>query len=220
MTENFVALIPNAITVTIGPISIATLILLFFSKKPRINSIVYTLGWILGIVACVVIFAQIFSSSGGSDTRKLFSILIDLLLGLVLIYFGFKEFSKRKKKAGAPSWMKAIDSLSPLKAFAIGFFYSTINSKNTLINISSAAAIGEMAKMSTEMLVDTTAYTLIGSSAFIILTLLFLIFNKKVQKPLIAAKEWLITNNSLILCVIFLLVGAELVIKSILRLWQ
>ncbi|MBA5735131.1 GAP family protein, partial [Escherichia coli] len=82
------------------------LILILLSNKARINSIFYTVGWIVGNIAIFFIGLFLMSSavSSSGDQSTLVKVVL-IVLGALLILLGAHEFTKRPKngeKAATP----------------------------------------------------------------------------------------------------------------------
>lgn len=216
--ETIIDILPNALSVALSPMSIAALILLFFGKKSKISGLVFTIGWFIGIIASEVVFSHIFSQAGDGGSKKLFSAIIDTLLGMLLLYFALREWRHRPKKRTKnlqPKWMQEIEAISLPKAFLVGLLFSAINSKNTVLNIASATEIGKSVSSFADIVAVSLIYAFVCSITFMSLVVAFLMFNKRVSKPLQIMKRWLILNNATIMCVLFLLLGANFIFKGI-----
>lgn len=219
MQQIILDVLPSALSVALSPMSIAAIILLFFGKNAKLRGLVFALGWLVGIVASVAIFSQIFSQAGDSDAKKASSAVIDIVLGILLLGLACREWisrpRSRSKNQPQPKWMRAIESISTLQALLMGMALSVVNSKNTILNISSAAEIGQHTNSLAEIMTSTLIYALIGSSTFILLAVTYSMFSSSMIRPLNAMKTWLTNYNSIILALLFVALGIKMLVKGL-----
>lgn len=209
-------LTPIATAVALSPMPVAALLLMLLSKRAKINSVGFLLGWIVGLALLVFIVSYFISASSDSSGSNSIRAIINGVLGVILILFALKEWKGRPKKGEAahmPKWMAAIDSFSPVKAFAIGVLLATMNFKNTPMGIS-AATIMSRSENASEQLGLFTFYLLIGSITILLPTVAFLIFGSHIQGKLESTKEWLVYHNNAIMFVLFFILGAMLISKA------
>lgn len=70
---------------------------------------------------------------------------VKLALGVLLVFFGARQWHRRPKDASQaqlPKWMGAIDRLTPVKVFGLGLALAALNAKNAPLTIAAAASIG------------------------------------------------------------------------------
>lgn len=212
------SLMPHAVAVALSPIPIAALILLLLSNRPKANSIGFLLGWLIGLFLTVFVSALIFSQPFDSHSGKtLISRILSGVLGLLLLFFALKEWKSRTKpgeEAKMPSWMKTIESFTPLKSFFIGALIVAVNAKNTVLDITAGVTIAQKTNSSSELLTTTIIYTIIASLTIIIPVLGFIVFGGKLNNNLNSTKIWLIQNNAAVLFVLFLILGVSILSKA------
>jgi len=212
--------LPLAVGVAISPIPIIAVILMLFSGRARQNSLVFTLGWIVGIVAAMTILVGVAStqdlSTGGqpSDTSS----WIKLILGLLLLAAAVGQWRKRPKvgeEATTPAWMARIDTLKPGAALGLGVLLSALNPKNLLLIAGGAVAIADADLGSTDTVVAVAVFTIIGACTVAVPTLAYLIMGSRVQPALDGAKAWLSANNATVMAVLLLVIGVSLFGKGV-----
>ena len=62
-----------------------------------------------------------------------------------------------------PAWMKAVDSVTPVRAAAIGFLLTCVNPKTLLLIIGGAAAAARTGTSASVLVVTWAVFVLIGS---------------------------------------------------------
>lgn len=100
MGSAFSAILSPAVGILISPFPIVGLILILLSNKARINSIFYTVGWIVGNIAIFFIGLFLMSSavSSSGDQSTLVKVVL-IVLGLYL-YFSAHMISQNVQKTG------------------------------------------------------------------------------------------------------------------------
>lgn len=217
MDKNIADILPYATAVALSPMPIAALILMLLSAKAKVNSVAFTLGWIVGLATLVFFVKYLVALFGGdvhSSTGFSIRTLIHLVLGIVLIAFAIKEWRLRPKVGESPKmpkWMSAVETFTPVKAFGIGFLLATINLKNTPMGITVGAVISNAGEAGVVVLLS---YLILASSTITIPTLGFLLIGKRLEKSLESLKGWLVSNNATIMFVLFLILGVVLLSKA------
>lgn len=218
MEQSIASILPLSFAVALSPMPIAALLLMLLSNRAKINSVMFALGWIVGLAVLVYAVSFLVSSSTTSAASSGFSLkqIIDIALGVLLVFFAIKQWKGRPKKGQAakiPKWMNAVVSFSPVKAFAVGFLLATINFKNTPVGIAVGTTLSHLS--SSGQLIGFIVYLLLASSTILLPTLAFLVFGKSLQGTLNGLKNWLINNNATIMFVLFLIIGVMLISKAL-----
>lgn len=133
MGSAFSAILSPAVGILISPFPIVGLILILLSNKARINSIFYTVGWIVGNIAIFFIGLFLMSSavSSSGDQSTLVKVVL-IVLGALLILLGAHDFTKRPKngeQAATPKWFEKMSNIKPGGAMMFAFVLSAVNPK-------------------------------------------------------------------------------------------
>ena len=122
---NFGDILPFAIGVAISPVPIIAVILMLFSDKAKSNGLAFLIGWIGGLLIAggiVLTLANAGKISGGG-TPSTISFVIQLLLGLLLLFLAYRNWQTRPKEdeePEMPKWMAGIDSFTPARRWVLG----------------------------------------------------------------------------------------------------
>jgi threonine/homoserine/homoserine lactone efflux protein len=210
-------ILPEAIGIALSPFPIIGLILILFTKQARRNSLMFMIGWLLGLAAVAVIVLVLVNAgkiTAGESTTETGVKWITLLLGLALLFLAYRSWQKRPKQgetAPTPKWMATLDSIKPGAAFGLGAALSGVNPKNLLLNVAAAAAIAGASLTTPQTLVVLVVYILIASVSIIGPVVYYQAAGASAEKVLNELKAWLIQHNAAIMAVILLLIGAKLV---------
>ncbi|AIS58769.1 GAP family protein [Listeria ivanovii] len=218
MDSAFSAILSPAVGILISPFPIVGLILILLSNKARINSIFYTIGWIIGNIAIFFIGLFLMSSAVNSsgDQSMLVKIVL-IVLGGLLILLGAHDFMKRPKngeKAATPKWFEKMSNIKPGGAMIFAFALSAINPKNMLLSLTAGVSVGALNLAGGQETATIIMFTLIACCSIYIPTIAFLVAGDKLNKVLDSARKWLIQNNSVIMAVLFLFIGLSVISKA------
>ena len=204
-----------AIGVAISPVPIIAVILMLFSRHAGKNSLVFLLGWVLGLTvvgAIVLIFGSASSSSGGGSSTA--AGIVRLAIGALFLLLAAHEWRNRPKKgeqAKAPAWMDAIDKFSAIKSFGVAIFLSAINPKNLGLTIAAASSIAAASLSPGEEIGVFAIFLLIASVTVAGPVIYYALARERAQKGLDGLKGWLIDNNSTVMAVLLLVIGVKLI---------
>ena len=121
---------PNVLLLTLvialEPLPVLGGVLLLTAERGRPKAIGFLLGWafalaVIGVVI-VLVGGQVSTSSGSTSSKV--SAALDIVLGLVHRRFALRTRAKaaRGTERTTPGWMKRLDTMSPVAAFALGAF--------------------------------------------------------------------------------------------------
>jgi hypothetical protein len=135
-------ILPLAVGVAISPIPIIAAILMLFSPRAAGTSTGYLVGWILGIIAVTALLTALSGSLTTGDESDAGVSWSKIILGVLLLLVGLRQWRGRNDARATPKWMAAIDEFTPLKALGLGLLLSAVNPKNLLMGIPAGVTIG------------------------------------------------------------------------------
>src|SRR3954454_19401347 len=103
-------ILPLALGVAISPVPIIAAILMLLSPKAKSTSVGFLLGWVVGIVAAVVVFtllASVLPEADGSTSKPVAGTVKNVLGGLLLL-LAAKQWRSRpsgETDPNLPHWM-------------------------------------------------------------------------------------------------------------------
>ncbi|SDY48528.1 GAP family protein [Herbiconiux ginsengi] len=213
-------ILPLALGIAISPIPIIAAILMLLSPLARTTGLGFLAGWVLGVIVAVVVFTLLASilPESGDDGPKPIAGVITIILGLGLLFLAFRQWRSRPHDGGQPAlpkWMAAIDSMTAVRGFLLGFALSALNPKNLLMGVGAGVAIG-----SGDLTIGATTlviviFTLIAASTVALPVIAYLVASAKVAGPLEALHQWLLRNNATVMAILLLIIGVVLIGKGI-----
>src|SRR3954452_19872225 len=123
-------ILPYALGVAISPVPIIAAILMLLSPRAAGTGSGFLIGWVLGILVAVGIFTALASGLTSGGGTPAWASWTKIVLGVLLLLVGIRQWRGRHDDRGTPKWMTAIDEISPIKALGLGFLLSALNPKN------------------------------------------------------------------------------------------
>ena len=110
-----------------------------------------------------------------------------------------------------PSWMASINGISPMRAIGLGIALSAANPKNLALDprrVGRDPANAGLDGADTAIAVAT--FVVIGSATVVGAVAFYLIAPRAAERPLAAVKRFMADNNTTIMMVILVLLGAKI----------
>lgn len=213
-------ILPLALGIAISPIPVIAAILMLLSPKARVTSVGFLLGWVLGIVVAVTAFTLLSSvlPEDDPDASKPIRGVVQLILGLLLLWLALSQWRKRPKNGQEPvmpKWMQAIDKVTFPVALGLGFLLSAVNPKNLIMAVGAGLAIGESELAVGEIVVVIAVFTLLAASTVLVPVVGYLLAADRLRGTLDALRGWLAQNNAIIMAVLLLVIGVSMLGKGI-----
>ena len=207
--------IPFAIGVAISPLSIIAVILVLLSVKARVNGLVFTAGWLVGVALVATVIYVLAAagdvSSGGSASDT--SYWLKLVGGILLVLLAFRHWRKRPaagEMPDQPKWMSAIDTLTPVKTGGLAVLLATANPKNLALSLAAGASLAQAGVSGGEAAVGLIVFVAIASVGVIVPVVAYLAGGERAAHMLDGWKTWLSANNTAMMAVLFVVFGAVL----------
>ncbi len=220
MGNAFAEIVPLAIGVAISPIPIIAVILMLFSQRARVNGPAFLVGWIVGLTLVTGIVVALStaagSSSGGPST---IASLLKIVLGLLLVFIGFRQWQSRPKPGdppkAPPKWMATIDTLSPGRALVFGLVLSAVNPKNLALAAGAGISIGQAGLDTTSAIVLIVLFVAVSSLSILVPVLYSLFGGEGAQARLDGLRTWLGENSATVMSVLLFVIGIVLASKGL-----
>jgi threonine/homoserine/homoserine lactone efflux protein len=209
-------LLPLALGVAISPVPVIAVILMLLAPRAGAASAAFGLGWVLGIIVVTVVTllvaggADVGGTSGAPSTAASW---IKLALGVLLLLVGVRQWRGRPRgdePAPLPTWMAAIDEVTPAKGLGLGVLLSAVNPKNLLMCIAAGVTIAGGGLGSADEVVAVAVFTVIAASTVLVPVVGYALARDRMRHPLDELKVWLQQNNVTVMAVLILVIGVAL----------
>ena len=208
-------ILPLAVGIAIGPLPIAVVILLLTGQRGKLKGLTYLVGWLIGLILLmltVFLFIRGHDYSPGSGPSLLVS-WVKLLAGISLFVAAYLNWRQRLApgaKTELPGWLKTIQQVTLLVALGVGLLLGLVSPKNLVLATAAATTIGQAHLSISQAVMAVLLFVMIASSG--VATPVYISVTKGEQAELLLADwgQWLSVNNATILCVLCLIIGADL----------
>lgn len=199
------------IGVAVGPIPLVGLILILFSGHAVRNSLAYLGGFVVGLFAIgALVLAVGFEASGGGEADS--GGLGKVVVGVMLLGLAVKKWRSRPAPGAEtelPGWMSSIGEASTGRALGLGLLMALANPKNLGLMFAAASSVSGAGLSRSDEIGALAVLVLIGSSTMVALVLANLVAGERAVPALESARDWLTANNSTVMTVLFVVLGAK-----------
>jgi threonine/homoserine/homoserine lactone efflux protein len=213
-------ILPLALGIAISPIPIIATILMLLSPKAKSTSAGFLLGWLIGIVAAVVVFtllsALIPRAEPGASNPVAGTIKI--VLGLLLLLLAVRQWRMRPRAgvdAALPRWMAAIDTVTVVRSLLLGVTLAALNPKNLLLAVGAGVAVGAEGTDAGTATIAIVVFTLVAASTVATPIVAYLVAAARMKTTLESLRGWLVHNNATVMSILMLFIGVVMLGKGI-----
>ena len=173
-----------------------------------------------GIVVALTVFILLASviPQADADQPQPVAGVIKIVLGALMLLLAVKQWRSRPKpgeEAALPTWMSAIDQLTPAKGLGLGFLLSAVNPKNLLMAAGAGVVVGSAQLATGELVVAVVVFTVIAAASVAVPVIGYLLASQSLAAPLESLRSWLVQNNATVMAVLLLVIGVTLVGKGL-----
>ncbi|GAA2418229.1 GAP family protein [Nonomuraea africana] len=201
--------------VAISPLPIIAIIIILGTPSGRLNGLLFTLGWVVGLFALGAVMLAIGGPAADSTPSKPAAWVggLKLGLGVLLVLLGARQWHRRPpagEEAELPKWMAAIDRFSPAKVLGLGVMLSAANLKNAPLTIAAGASISATAIPDAQKVATLALFVIIASLGLLVPLGVFLITGERAKAMLGNWRGWAARHNIAIMAVLFAVLGLKL----------
>ena len=209
-----------AIGVAISPVPIMAVILMLFSQRAKVNGPAFLFGWVLALaVVSAVVYVLSHDGNVATSSTAMDSVSWGkIVLGVVLLALGRRNWRKRRAAGGEPAmpkWMATVDTLSPAKAFGLGVLLAGVNPKNLILTAGAAAGLAQLGLSTSDAVVATAVFVVLASVTIAGPVVYATVGGERARAPLDSAKAWLSAHNAAVMAVLFVVFGVDLIAKGL-----
>jgi hypothetical protein len=213
--------LPLAIGVALSPIPIIAVVLMLATPRGKVCGPAFLAGWLIGlaVVGTIVLLVAGGAGATGSDgAPKTWVSVLKLVLGLLLLLVGFRQWRGRPQgdtEPTLPKWMEQIDAFTPIKAAGLAAALAGVNPKNLILTVAAAAAISQAGISSGDQAIVMAIFIIIATLGPGIPLGIYYALGDSSQKVLAELRGWMVQNNAAIMSVLIIVIAAKLVGDSI-----
>jgi threonine/homoserine/homoserine lactone efflux protein len=215
MQEAIGQVLSLGVGVALSPIPIIAVVLMLATPRAGSNGPAFVLGWVVGLALLGTIVLLVSSGADANDDGgpATWVSVLKIVLGLLLVALAVKQWRGRPRgdaEPELPKWMRTIDQFTPGRALAIGAAFAAVNPKNTLLAIGAAAAIAGTGASTGAQAVALAVFVLIATLGVGAPVAIYFALGERSRTLLDDLKTWMGHNNTAIMAVLCLVIGAKL----------
>ena len=203
--------------VSLSPVPIIAVVLMLGTPRARVNGPVFVLGWILGLAIVGVIVLAVAGGAGADDAGEPATWVdwLKLVLGVLLLLVAVRQWRGRPR-AGEDAPAAEVDADDrPVHARPLvrrsRRRSSGINPKNLLLTVGAAAAIAQAGLDTGEQAISLAVFILVGTLGPAAPVAIYFALGERATHLLDEMKAWMGANNTAIMAVLCLVIGAKLI---------
>ncbi|WP_134322122.1 GAP family protein [Cumulibacter soli] len=227
-------LLPVGLGIIISPLAIVAGIVVLGSRRARVNSVAYLIGWVAGIAVSIVVSLWIFHLLEINARRDppAWLTVVHFLLAAVLIVLAVLVLSRQKaavtRMAAAstprevvkaapslPGWLRAIDEFTPIRTGLTGFGLFVLNPVDLSCAIAGALTLS-LADVSPAAQLTATIIFVVVSSASILVPVSYLVLRGSRAEPALhRLRDWVTGHTGVMNALLLLVIAALQLVKGL-----
>jgi len=216
-------IIPLALGIALSPLPVVAVLVILLTRRARFSSVVFAASWVLGVAVAVIIataFAGQFARPVvGYDLPYEGAVTFLLGAGLVVIAGISRRGRFRSGEPDAPpTWVNAVDDLSPWGGAFVAFTNATTSPKNLALALAAGVALqGTIKEPWTQTLV-IAVYVAIASVTVVAPVVLYFVGGERSVALLRRWKERITARAAALTELLLFLLGLTLTVKGLVNL--
>lgn len=206
------AMAPAALAIAASPFGIVPAILFLFTPRPGAGASAFLAGWALGVAAGFLLAALAGVWLEGWSPGPALP-WVKRGLGALLIALALRNLLRRNQPQDVPGWMRGIETATPAGAARLGLMLSLANPKVLLLALAAGAAALEAGLgLGSGLALIALGFAAVASATVATPLLAYLLLGGKALRPLARVRDWLMTNNALVVAAVLVLIGLKMLL--------
>ncbi|EGD53650.1 GAP family protein [Gordonia neofelifaecis] len=201
-----------ALAVSVSPVPVLAVLLVLLGRHARAASLAFAAGWVLGLASATGLFILLGRSAQGVSAVTYW---IQLVLGVLLVGEGLRQWLTRGRPRPTPRWLSAVDELVPAAGFGLGLAVSALNPKILVLCAAAGIAIGTTTAAVRDDVLALVVFTLVGSWTVLVPVAAYQIAADRLRGTLDRLKSWLDVHNRVVVAVLLITIGIVLTVRAI-----
>jgi threonine/homoserine/homoserine lactone efflux protein len=212
-------MLPSAIAIALSPIPIIAVVVVLSGQHGRANGPVFLIGWLAGLSALTAIVMLLTGDS--SDPESTTSTVVDvvrLMIGTLLLLLAVREWRHRPGPGATltePAWMAKLGTAGPGRTFVFGAAVGGVNPKNAILTVAAAVSISQVGLDTGEATIAGVVFVALSSLTVIAVVGAHVALGERAEHGLGRLKEFMLTNNAVIMMVVLIVFGVKIIGEGI-----
>lgn len=211
-------ILPIAVAVALSSIPIMAAILILLSPNKRRSSLMFLIGFVLGLAVTVVAFTVLAQLTPPRRSQQTIGISL-IIIGSALVVFAIIVWRRGagRPSTGIPKWLSAAESMGPWSAFGLAFILN-LRPKAILLSAATGLSIRGDDLSVTEAAIVIGVYTIVSASTVAALIVASLVRPEKTDTQLVRMRTWITENNRIVTILILIMIGVVIIGNGLTRL--
>jgi hypothetical protein len=216
MGKGISAVLTYSVGVAISPVPIIAVTLMLFSRRARVNGLMFLLGWVVALaVVSGVAYAAADQANAATDSTASDSIAWGkIVFGVLFLMLAARNWRSRPApgtEPEMPKWMAGIDALEPVKALGLGLLLAGVNPKNLMLAAAAGAGLAALGLSTVDAIGSLIVFVVIASITIAGPVIYYLLGGEHAKANLDEMKNWLALHNNAVMAVLFLVFASKLI---------
>lgn len=211
-------IIPLGVAVAFSPLPIIAVVLILATPAGTRNALAFAAGGLvavalIGAVAVAVLGAAGADEQAGGGPSTAVSVG-RLVLGLLLLRVALRQWRARPAPGAEPDlpgWMRTVDTLRPGRAAGMGVLLCGVNPKNLILVLAAAATIAASGAGTGDQAAALAVFVALAMLGVALPIAASVLLGERAAGALDDVRAWMVRENTTIIAVIALLIGAKLI---------
>jgi threonine/homoserine/homoserine lactone efflux protein len=200
-------LLASAVAFAFSPIPIIELILVVFSRRARVNGVVFLLTVALPTFVIPLLGATLVKdAAGGGSGDSGAGAWVNLAFGVLLLLLAVVNLRKYNDTS-APKVFGVIEGMGPGAVFGLAIGVTLVNPKNLALLLSAGETLREASLAGAQMLLAVALFTLVAMLPYLLVIAYQNLGGKDAAARLDSLKSTLLRNNHKVMFWVCLVIG-------------
>lgn len=207
-------LFPYAVGVALSPLPLIAVLLLLLMPSGRASGAALLVGRWAAVVVIATTAALLAEQLPESDGSSVLVAVLRIVLGVGLMVLAIRKWSGRptgQAEAELPGWMASVESSSVGRAAWLGVLLSVANLKELAFGVGAGLIIGSAGLEVGATVLTVAIYAAIACLSVSVPVVALWVGGDRVRQPLENARTWLVRNNTTVMALVLLVLGAILI---------
>ena len=206
--------IPFGVGVALSPLPIIAVLLLVMAPVGARGGVLFLVARLLSFAVLTAVFAwasDLIDDAASSTTP---AAVLRLLVGAGLVVWAVVKWHRRPRgdeEPKLPGWMSSIDGMSAGAAFRLGFVMTAVNPKEIAFAAGAGLTVGGAMLGAGEMVIVGAVFVVIACAGIAVPVVAVLVGGERMDPILVESRAWLVRNNTIVLAIVLLVLGAVLI---------
>jgi threonine/homoserine/homoserine lactone efflux protein len=200
--------------VAVNPLAVVPAVMIVARPHGRARGLAFAAGLSAGLLLVGAVVLAVAPDGSDAAAPPRWASVLKLVLGVGLVLLAATVWRRRPRDGAEqelPSWLGAVDRLTPVRAFAMSFGLAAVNPKNLVLSVAAAASIAQTDATAAQQTGAFLVFVALGSLGVLLPVVAALVFGARADPALRRIQGFMIANSKVILALILLLIGVKLV---------